>query len=65
MKCIMYLQGYTIFIRIECEFTSNETGGSRMKEKSINVISICIVWQRDHGLKESISKLKCLLEVIT
>ena len=32
--CSMYLRRYIMYIKIECEFTSNKTRGSRMNKKT-------------------------------
>ena len=52
-----------MYIRIECEFTSNKTRGSRMNNK-LNVFFNIMLWLRVDALKESISTLKCLSEII-
>ena len=65
LNCIMYLRGHIMYTRIECEFMRNKTRGSMMNKKLNNIISMCILWWRDDGLKGSISKLKYLSKVIT
>ena len=45
---------FFMHVRIECEFMSNETRGSRANKKLSNVLSMFMLWWRIDGLKESI-----------